>query len=181
MDVIDAIRSYRPCTQYQSRPVPPELLKTVLSAARLAPSQHNLQPWRFVVVRDDEQKRLLAQACVRGKIVGEAPAVIVAFSVEEDVAVTIGGFISAYPLDVAVAIHTLRLAATAEGLGTNWLIDFNTEKVRNVLKVPEGIHPIAIIPIGFPAENNGHLASPAPDVEGRKSPDEVIAYDSYPW
>lgn len=181
MDVLDAIRSYRPCTQYQSRPVPPEILKNVLSAARLAPSQHNMQPWRFVVVRDDEQKRLLAQACVRGKILGEAPAVIVAFSVEEDVPVTIGGFISAYPLDVAVAIHTLRLAATAEGLGTNWLIDFNTEKVRTVLRVPEGIHPIAIIPIGYPAENNGHAPSPLADADGRKSPDEVIAYDSYPW
>ena len=181
MDVLDAIRSFRPCLQYNPRPISPEKLKTILSAARLAPSQRNLQPWRFVVVQDDERKRLLAQASNRGKLIAEAPAVIVAFAVEEDIPVTIGGYISAYPLDVAVAIHTLRLAATAEGLGTNWLIDFNTEKVRNVLKVPEGIHPIAIIPIGFPAENNGHLASPAPDVEGRKSPDEVIAYDSYPW
>ncbi len=178
MDVLEAIRSFRPCLQYQPRPVPPELLKTVLSAARLAPSQRNLQPWRFVVVQDDERKRLLAQASNRGKLIAEAPAVIVAFAVEEDIPVTIGGYISAYPLDVAVAINLLQLAAVAEGLGTNWIIEFHEDKVRAVLHVPEGIHPIAVIPIGFPV--NGGAGAKAPG-EGRKSPDEIIAYNEYPW
>ncbi len=178
MDVFEAIRSYRPCLQFNTRPVPPEKLKGVLAAARLAPSQHNLQPWRFVVVQDDEQKRLLAQASNRGRLIAEAPAVIVAFAIEEDIPVTVGGYISAYPLDVAVAVDHLQLAAVAEGLGTAWLIEFNEEKVRTVLHVPEGIHPIAVIPIGFPAEGNG---SAAPNEEGRKSPDEIIAYDEYPW
>jgi nitroreductase len=178
MDVIEAIRSFRPCLQYQPRPVPPEKLKAVLSAARLAPSQHNLQPWRFVVVQDDERKRLLAQASNRGKMIAEAPAVIVAFAVEEDIPVTIGGYISAYPLDVAVAVDHLQLAAVAEGLGTNWIIEFHEEKVRSVLHVPEGIHPIAVIPIGYPANGNGGVG---PSSEGRKSPDEIIAYNEYPW
>ncbi|HLM70723.1 MAG TPA: nitroreductase family protein [Thermoplasmata archaeon] len=179
MDVFDAIRSYRPCLSYSTRPVPPEKLMTILSAARLAPSQRNLQPWRFVVVRDDERKRLLAQASNRGKLIAEAPAVIVAFAVEEDIPITIGTYISAYPLDVAVAVDHLQLAATAEGLGTSWIIEFNEEKVRSVLHVPEGVHPIAVIPIGYPTEPNG--STKGSDESGRKSPDEVIAYDEYPW
>ncbi len=178
MDVFDAIRAFHPCAQFQSRPVPPEKLKGVLAAARLAPSQHNLQPWRFVVVQDDERKRLLAQASNRGKLIAEAPAVIVAFAIEEDIPITVGGYISAYPLDVAVAVDHLQLAATAEGLGTRWIIEFNEDKVRSVLHVPEGIHPIAVIPIGYPAEPNG---SAKLDDDGRKSPDEIIAYDEYPW
>lgn len=178
MDVLDAIRSFRPCMQYNPRPVPPEKLKSVLGAARLAPSQHNMQPWRFVVVQDDERKRLLAQASNKGKLIAEAPAVIVAFAVEEDIPVTIGGYISAYPLDVAVAVDHLQLAATAEGLGTNWIIEFNEKKVRDVLHVPEGIHPIAVIPIGYPADANGSAKN---DSDGRKSPDEIIAYNEYPW
>lgn len=178
MDLAEVFRSYRPCRSFQPRPVPPEKLKAVLAAARLAPSQNNLQPWRFVVVQDDERKRLLAQACVRGKPVAEAPVVIVAFTVEEDIPVTVGGFISAYPLDVAVAVNYLQLAATAEGLGTMWIVDFHEEKVRAVLKVPEGVHPLAILPIGFPAEPNGS-GHPAP--EGRKSPDEIIAYNEFAW
>ncbi|EQD50754.1 nitroreductase, partial [mine drainage metagenome] len=125
MDVLEAIRTLRPCVDFAPRPVAPEMLKKVLGAARLAPSQQNLQPWRFVVVRDDEKKRLLAQASPRGRLLASAPAVIVAFALEEDIPVTIGGFISAYPLDVAVAIGHLELAATAEGLATNWIVEFN--------------------------------------------------------
>jgi nitroreductase len=181
MDVFEAIRAYRPCRQYQSKPVPAEKVKAILGAARLAPSQNNLQPWRFVVVQDDEVKRRLAQACVRGKIVGEAPIVVVAFSVEEDIPVTVGGYISAYPLDVAAAVSLLQLAATAEGLGTTWMVDFHEDKVRTVLGVPEGIHPIAIVPMGFPAEPNGGAPRPANNGEGRKSPDEIISYNLYPW
>jgi nitroreductase len=179
MEVLDAIRAYRPCVSFQSRPIPAEKLKSILAAARLAPSQQNLQPWRFVVVQDDERKRLLAQCSPRGKLIAEAPAAIVAFAVEEDIPVTVGGYISAYPLDVAVAVDHLQLAATSEGLGTNWLVEFNEQKVRTVLAVPEGIHPIAVIPIGFPTEPNG--SSRPAEENGRKSPDEVIAYDQFPW
>jgi nitroreductase len=178
MDLNEAIRAHRTCHQFSSRQIPAEKLKAVLAAARLAPSQHNLQPWRFVVVQDDERRRMLAQACVKGKPVAEAPISLVAFSVEEDIPVTIGGYISAYPLDVAGAINLLRLAATSEGLGSAWIADFHEEKVRAVLGVPEGIHPLAIIPMGFPSDPNG---AAKPTGEGRKSPDEIIAYDNYPW
>jgi nitroreductase len=180
MDIFEAIRSYRPCRQYQTRPIPSETLREVLAAARLAPSQGNMQPWRFVVVQDDERKRLLAQACVKGRPVAEAPIVVVAFAVEEDIPVTVGGYISAYPLDVAVAIDHLQLAATAQGLGSAWIMDFHEDKVRSVLGVPEGVHPLAIIPLGYPAETNGGTQN-LPIAEGRKSPNEIIAYNQYAW
>jgi nitroreductase len=178
MDFHETLRAHRPCTHYQQKPIPDEKLKIVLAAARLAPSQNNLQPWRFVVVQDDERRRLLAQACPRGKSLVEAPVVIVALAVEEDIPVTVGGYMSAYPLDVAVAIHQLRLAATAEGLSSTWIVDFHEEKIRTVLGVPEGIHPLAVIPIGYAAEPNG---GPATVSEGRKSLNEIIAYNHYSW
>ncbi len=177
MDLYETIRASRLCAEFLNRPIPEEKLKAVLSAARLAPSQSNLQPWRFVVVRDEELKRQIAQACPKGKPVAEAPVVIVAFALEEDIPITVGGYISTYPLDAAVAVHQLRLAATAEGLGTAWIVDFHEEKVRRALRVPDAVHPIAIIPLGYPMEPNGsNIGS-----EGRKSPDEIIAYDRYPW
>lgn len=178
MEFHEALRSYRPCSHFQPRPVPGEKLKAVLAAARLAPSQNNMQPWRFVVVQDDERKRLLAQACPKGKSIVEAPLAIVALAVEEDIPATVGGYISAYPLDVAVAVRQLQLAATAEGLGSMWIVDFHEDKVRAVLGVPEGVHPIAVIPLGFPVENGVSGAAPS---EGRKSPDEIIAYNRYAW
>ena len=172
-----AIAQRRATPSFDGSRLPDEDLKKILEAGLQAPSGYNMQPWRFVVVQDDETKRLLAQACPKGRPVAEAPVVVVAFSVEEDIPVTIGGYMSAYPLDVAVAVGHLQLAATAEGLGTSWIVDFHADKVRTVLGVPEGIHPLAIIPVGFPAENGGTLA-PA---EGRKSPDEIIAYNQFAW
>ncbi|MGI0156771.1 MAG: nitroreductase family protein, partial [Thermoplasmata archaeon] len=91
-----------------------------------------------------------------------------------------GGYISAYPLDVAVAVHQLRLAAIAEGLSTSWIVDFHEDKVRQVLGVPEGIHPIAVIPLGFAAAD-GHSGNNGGGPDGRKSPNEIIAYNEYPW
>ena len=179
MELLEAIRTYRPCRSYRNQPVPPEKLRSVLAAARMTSSHNNQQPWRFVVVQDDERKRLLAQACPRGKPVAEAPLAIVAFSVEEDLPVTVGGYISAYPLDVATAIGNVLIAATAEGLGTQWIVDFHEEKVRAVLHVPEGIHPLGVLPLGYPAEPNGD--GRPPEMDGRKSPDEIIAYNEYAW
>jgi nitroreductase len=181
MEFHDTLRAARPCQHYLPRPIPDEKLRAVLGAARLAPSQNNLQPWRFVVVQDDERKRLLAQACPKGRPVSEAPVVVVALAVEEDIPVTVGGYISAYPLDVAVAVHQLRLAATAEGLASSWIVDFHEEKVRHVLGVPEGVHPLAVIPLGFSADNNGGAGPANGHAEGRKSLNEIVAYNSYPW
>ncbi|HEV2316876.1 MAG TPA: nitroreductase family protein [Thermoplasmata archaeon] len=179
MDFNETLRAYRPVQHYLPRPIPDEKLKAVLAAARLAPSQNNMQPWRFIVVQDDERRRLLAQACPKGKALVEAPVAVVALAVEEDVPLTVGGYISAYPLDVAVAVHQMRLAATSEGLGSAWIMDFHEEKVRSVLGIPEGVHPLAIIPIGYPAENNGSNGGAVS--EGRKSVNEIIAYNHYAW
>ena len=80
---------------------------------------------------------------------------------------------------MAVAVHQLRLAATAEGLGSAWIVDFHEEKVRTVLGIPEGVHPIAILPLGYPAEANGGNGGSVS--EGRKSLNEIIAYNHYNW
>jgi nitroreductase len=181
MDLFETLRAYHPVGRFLPKPIEDEKLRAVLSAARLAPSQNNMQPWRFIVVQDDERKRLLSQACPKGKVLVDAPLVVVALAVEEDIPFTIGGYISVYPLDVAVAVRQMQLAATAQGLGTAWIADFHEDKVRAVLGIPEGIHPLAIVPLGYPAEpsngNNGRAATP----EGRKSINEIVAYNEYAW
>jgi nitroreductase len=60
-----------------SRPVPDDLLKRVLHLATLAPSGFNLQPWRFVVVRDERNRRKLMGCAFNQPKVGEAPAVVI--------------------------------------------------------------------------------------------------------
>ena len=61
-NMLDAIKERRSVRTYQSRTVPHELIEQVLVAAGWAPSAHNAQPWRFIVLADESVKRKLAEA-----------------------------------------------------------------------------------------------------------------------
>jgi nitroreductase len=71
------IRERRATPQFDSAPVPDSDLRRILRAGLEAPSGFNLQPWRFIVVRDQEQRRRLRAAAHNQSKVEEAPVVIV--------------------------------------------------------------------------------------------------------
>jgi nitroreductase len=73
-----AIKDRRATPSFSSDPVPENDLKRILEAGLSAPSAYNLQPWRFVVVREAEQRARLRQAAMKQPKVEEAPVVIVA-------------------------------------------------------------------------------------------------------
>jgi nitroreductase len=73
-----AIKDRRATLSFLPDPVPENDLKKILEAGLSAPSAYNLQPWRFVVVRDAEQRARLRQAAMKQPKVEEAPVVIVA-------------------------------------------------------------------------------------------------------
>ncbi|PIV67717.1 MAG: nitroreductase, partial [Euryarchaeota archaeon CG01_land_8_20_14_3_00_38_12] len=75
MDVYEAIKNRKSIRKYKPTPIPEEKLKNILNAMRLAPSAKNLQPWKFVVVRDEEIKRKLIPACNNQKFIAEAPII----------------------------------------------------------------------------------------------------------
>lgn len=73
-----AIRERRATPSFDGTPIPPEDLRKILEAGLSAPSGYNLQPWRFIVVQGEEQKRRLRGAAYNQAKVEEASAVIVA-------------------------------------------------------------------------------------------------------
>lgn len=62
MDLMDAIKTRRSIRKYKQTPVPEAVLKEVLNAARVAPSADNAQPWKIIVVRDEQMKSRLCPA-----------------------------------------------------------------------------------------------------------------------
>lgn len=178
--ILDAIRERRSVRKYQSRTVPHELIEEVLMAAGWAPSAHNAQPWRFIVLADESVKRKLAEAMAESwatdmakdglKIEADkrknrverfatAPVLILA-------CLTMDGM-NKFPdekrqnseRDLAVqslgaALQNMLLAAHAKGLGACWFSapGFCKETVRKVLKIPDEIEPEALIAMGYPAE-----------------------------
>lgn len=74
----------RATQHFKPDPVPPEYLEAILKLGTQAPSGYNLQPWRFIVVRDAENRKRLQKAAFDQPKVGQAPVVIIAFGIKEE-------------------------------------------------------------------------------------------------
>ncbi len=169
MDVFEAIKTRRAVRSYKSEPVPEEKLKKVLEAARLAPSAHNKQEWKLVVIKDSAKRKELAKASLNQNFVGEAPVVIVAVALEPEHTLTSG--VPAYAVDLAIAIDHMTLVAVEEGLGTCWIGAFSQEEVRQVLNIPAQYKVVALLPLGFPADKS--------KAKSRKSLKEIICHENF--
>jgi len=171
MDLMEAIKTRRSIRKFKEMPVPENLLKEVLNAARLAPSADNAQPWKIIVVRDEQVKHKVAQACNGQKYLVQAPVVLVLCGIPEEAFQTVGGYMSSHVIDAAIAFDHVTLAARSLGLGTCWVAWFKEEKVRGILGIPEDVRVVALSPLGYPDE--------APERPSRKNLEELIAYDKY--
>jgi nitroreductase len=79
-----ALLDRRATPHFKPDAVPEEYLETILEFGTQAPSGYNLQPWRFVVVRDHENRQRLKAAAYHQEKVGEAPVIIIAFAIRDD-------------------------------------------------------------------------------------------------
>lgn len=170
MDVMKAIETRRSIRRYLDKPVEDEKLKKVLEAGRLAPSARNNQEWKFVVVRDPAKRREMMAATTKGQVfVGQAPIVIACCAVDAERLMSCGQ--KAGPIDVAIAVDHMTLAAVELGLGTCWVCAFNEAPVKKALKIPNGPRVIALLTLGYPE------SQPAPTP--RKPLDEIVCYEDW--
>ena len=146
MDFTEVIKTRRSHRKFADEKVPEDVLKRILEAACLAPTWSNKQGVRYIVVDDPEQLKKLGEAGQKW-IVG-APMVIVAFIKAKDSGVNTNG-LEYFPVDAAICLHQLILAATNEGLGTCWIGFFDEEKTKQILKLPEKARVIGMTPLGY--------------------------------
>ena len=145
MEVFEAIEKRRSIRKYKPSGISNEYLKKILEAARLAPSAGNRQPWRFVVVRNSDRKKLLAEAAQNQMFLADAGVIIVALADAE-------ASPKWFKQDVMIAMEHMVLASTSLGYGTCWIGAFEEEQVKQLLGVPERIAVVALLPIGVPDE-----------------------------
>jgi nitroreductase len=82
--IVEVVLDRRATIHFAPDPVPEEFLNAILSLAAQAPSGYNLQPWRFIVVRDDENKKRLQKVAFNQPKVAEAPVVIICLGMKEE-------------------------------------------------------------------------------------------------
>ena len=169
MDLYEAIKLRCSVRSYLNRPVEQEKLDRILDAARLAPSGSNRQPWKFVVVRDAETRKKLVLACSNQEFVGQAPVVIAGVGLMPDRVMSCG--VPGDPVDVAIALEHVALAATSEELGTCWIGSFYQDQIRALLGIPANAKVIEVMTLGYPADN--------PRPKTRKSMKELACYDRW--
>lgn len=159
------------CRSFLKKEVPEEYIKVILNAGIWAPSAGNLQPWRFLVIKNRELKEKLTEVAYEQEFISEAPFVIVVIALPEESAARYGDRgRNLYSIqDTAAAIQNMLLQASILGLGSCWVGAFSEEKAKGVLNLGKNERPVAILPFGFPGEF-------PPSFRKRKGLDKVVKY-----
>ncbi|MFT5590929.1 MAG: 5,6-dimethylbenzimidazole synthase [Bradyrhizobium sp.] len=171
--VYRVIAERRDVRHFLSDPIDPDLMVRVLQAAHLAPSVGFMQPWRFIRIVDPAQRQAVYELVEQERIAtahalaqredefmrlkvegirecGEVLVVALMDRCEEHVF----GRRTLPEMDLAsvsCAIQNMWLAARAEGIGMGWVSMFEPEQLKQLLQMPAGAKPIAILCLGHVA------------------------------
>ena len=170
MDIFSVIRNRFSVRNFKNEPVPKEMIMEIMEMVRQAPSAVNYQPWHFIIVTQKQNLEMLARAYPRPWFLS-APVVIAACINHRESWKRVRDNKDYGDVDVAIAVDHLTLAATAKGLGTCWVCNFDLQLCKSTLNLPDFIEPLALIPMGYPI--------PEPPEKKRKQLEEIISWEKY--
>ncbi len=151
-DTLTIIRKRRSIRKFTDQPVEREKIQLLLEAAMAAPSAMNAQPWEFVVITEKEVMDKFRRALMFAKM--NAPAAICVLGSSRMQKGKAGD--KFWMQDCSAATENILLAATALGLGSVWIgvhpVTIFKRQVSSILNLPEGVTPLNLIYIGYPAE-----------------------------
>lgn len=175
MELETAIRERRSCRAYKPDPVPDNLIRECVEAARLAPSACNKQPWRFYAVSaPDLRKQLCEEALLPGikmPWLEQAPVIMVLCMKKKlathFLAPLLSGIHYEY-IDLGIAGEHFVLAAEERGLGTCWVGWIKAARAKKILDLPFDVTPVSFLSVGYPAELRDHT--------GRLPLEEILTF-----
>ncbi len=155
MEFINVVQDRRSIRAFRSDPVEPAKLQAILKALNLAPSAGNLQAYEVYHVSQPALKNALAQAAFMQMFMVDAPVVLIFCANPARSADRYGERgIQLYSVqDATIACTVAALAVTDQGLGSVWIGAFDPGAVRKAASIPESLIPVAMLPIGYPAED----------------------------
>ncbi len=172
MDCLQAIYTRRSIRKFMSKDIEDDKIIEILKAGNAAPSAGNLQARDFIVVRNPETKLKLAIASLNQMFIAEAPVVIVVCANYPRSMRYYGERGKLYAeQDATAAVENMLLAIHSLGLGAVWVGAFDEDRVSQILNIPSYVRPIAIIPVGYPAEN--------PRIRRRKDINEITHWEKW--
>lgn len=151
--IIQTILNRKSVRQFLDKPIENEKVEIIIRAGMSAPSARNRQPWKFFAVDDKKLLSELADGLPYAKMLNEAPlGIIVCGDIRDKEDSTAQTF---WVQDCAAAVENILIAVEALGLGAVWTACYpkkeRVEVPQKVLDMPEGIIPLCVIPVGYPA------------------------------
>lgn len=150
----------------------PKVIDQILKAGHLAPTGCNYQPQRILVINTDESIEKL-QRCTKCHF-GASTAMLVCYNKDESWVRKYDGALSA-PVDACIVTTHMMLQAHEMGVGSTWVMHFDPEAMRKEFNIPENIIPVALLVMGYPAED----ASPLNLHSEYRPLNDVVVYDSF--
>jgi nitroreductase len=178
-DALDLIISRQSDRKYSDRPVEREKLDRILEAGRMAPSACNAQPWKFILVTDQDLIIKIAEAA-SAKLIGmnsfvaRATAIIVIVREKPNLSSKVGATIKNkdYSLiDIGIATENVCLQAKAEGIGSCIIGWFDESELKNILSIPKSKRVELIITLGYSLSEQRE--------KKRKPLEEIVSYNKY--
>jgi nitroreductase len=189
----------RATAHFTDEEVPEEYLNAILALGCQAPSGYNLQPWRFIVVRDPLNRERLKKVAFNQAKVGEAPVVIIALGMKEEWKERAGEVfregagetddwerardravkaVSSVPAETwvnrhtMIALTTMMLVAEAYGFDTAPMEGFDPAGVKREFDLPDEAEVCALLAIG-------RAATPDKPYLGRFELDRLVYHERY--
>jgi nitroreductase len=167
VDVFEAIKGRRSIRQFTDEPIGKDALEKLLDAARWAPTASNQQRWRFVVITSPSVKKLIKQFAPG---IFAMPAAFIVICAEKDPDAHPRAEVT-YLADCSMAAQNIMLAAYEMGFGSCVALSYAKVAVREILDIPEGIEPLLVVTLGYPAE--------APEPPRRLELNQIAFMDQY--
>lgn len=170
-DFFETVRHRHSIRKYQSdMPVEKEKLHAILEMACAAPSAGDLQAYKIIVASDASLRDSLQKSADKQPFISEAPICLVFCCEPQRSAEKFGERgETLYALqDATIAASYAQLAIVAAGMASTWVGYFDEAAVAKTLGLAEGIRPVAMLSVGYPAE--------LPEVSSRQNMDRIVEY-----
>lgn len=161
--VMEVITSRRSIRRYSSKDVPEQVLQEILEAMRWAPSWANTQCWEIVVIRDkaiqQQLQAVLSPKNPAGPAMANASLVLAVCGQNGSSGFYKGDAITKFGdwklYDLGLATQNILLAAASHGLGTVVVGAFDHDEAGRILRAPDGLEVVTLIPVGYPEHEPG--------------------------
>lgn len=153
-DFFETVRHRHSIRRYQTTAIEEEKVHAILEMACAAPSAGDLQAYQIIVVSNPETRAALRQAADDQDFISEAPVCLAFCADTERSAARFGDRgRDLYALqDATIAATFAQLATVAAGLASTWVGYFDEQRIAECLQLDDGLRPIALLSIGYPAE-----------------------------